>query len=298
MNHFLALRKLFYCNLGDGLCGTTKIRVFEMFFVGVIAMTMKWFTKKSAAIGVGVLMGVSATILAMVPSSRSSEAAIQVIDEKNIEEAVKTAIQTAKILTEEQKQYALLLLNMKKFDLGTLEKFLGTQVQQMEGLNEQYGNYMGVLNKSKTLENIWTEAVGDFEAVMDGKLTVYDMYKMTKNRYKQTEDTYKDVDIILHSTQQAQVKRLKDMQEIQKASNEAEGELQAIQAGNAMTGTTTQAIIDGNNVMMGQLAIMEQEAAQRQAERYASQVIVNMTKQNSDKYLAGYDASKNMYAPK
>ena len=33
-------------------------------------MSMKWFSKKAGAIGIGALMGGSATFLAMVPSSK------------------------------------------------------------------------------------------------------------------------------------------------------------------------------------------------------------------------------------
>ena len=60
----------------------------------------------------------------MLPTSSRTEAAIAVFDEKNIEEAIKTAIQTANILTEEQKQLALTILNMKKLDVGMLEELM------------------------------------------------------------------------------------------------------------------------------------------------------------------------------
>ena len=71
---------------------------------------MKWL-KKTAVISCAV--GVLASFTAMIPTSHSTEAAIAVFDAKNIEEAIKIAIQTAKILTEEQKQLALLIFNEK-----------------------------------------------------------------------------------------------------------------------------------------------------------------------------------------
>ena len=71
---------------------------------------MKWL-KKTAVVSCAV--GVLASFAAMVPTSQSTEAAIAVFDAKNIEEAIKTAIQTAKILTEEQKQLALLIFKRK-----------------------------------------------------------------------------------------------------------------------------------------------------------------------------------------
>ena len=72
---------------------------------------MKWL-KKTAVVSCAI--GVLASFAAMVPTSHSTEAAIAVFDAKNIEEAIKIAIQTAKILTEEQKQLALQILNTKK----------------------------------------------------------------------------------------------------------------------------------------------------------------------------------------
>ena len=78
---------------------------------------MKWL-KKTAVVSCAI--GVLASFAAMVPTSHSTEAAIAVFDAKNIEEAIKIAIQTAKILTEEQKQLALQILNMKKLDVSML----------------------------------------------------------------------------------------------------------------------------------------------------------------------------------
>ena len=66
---------------------------------------MLWI--KKTAIVTGIVVGVASCFTAMLPESHITEAAIAVIDEKNIEEAIKTAVQTAKILTEEQKQLAL-----------------------------------------------------------------------------------------------------------------------------------------------------------------------------------------------
>ena len=79
---------------------------------------MSWY-KATATIS-AVVVGITAGFIVMLPTSHSTEAAIAVIDQRNIEEAIKTAIQTAKILTEEQKQLALQILNMKKLDISML----------------------------------------------------------------------------------------------------------------------------------------------------------------------------------
>ena len=78
---------------------------------------------KKIAIAVGIVFGISASLLAMIPSGRHTEAAIAVIDQKNIEEAIKTAIQTAKILTTQEKELALMILNSKKLDIEQIYKY-------------------------------------------------------------------------------------------------------------------------------------------------------------------------------
>ena len=93
---------------------------------------MSWIRK--TAIATGVVVGITAGTVGMLTVSHRSEAAIAVIDQKNIEEAIKTAIQTANILTEEQKQLALQILNMKKLDVNKLADLLGRNTQREQAI--------------------------------------------------------------------------------------------------------------------------------------------------------------------
>ena len=56
-------------------------------------MQMKF---RKAAIAMGLLLGVTVPLGAMSLSSRNAEATILVYDQKNVEEAIKEAVQTAK----------------------------------------------------------------------------------------------------------------------------------------------------------------------------------------------------------
>jgi len=258
-------------------------------------MTMERFSKKAVAIGVGVVMGVSASILAMVPSSRSSEAAIAVFDEKNIEEAIKTANQTFKILTEEQMQYALMLLNMKKLDVSTLMQFLGTQDKNIADLNKQLESYRGVLDKSKTLEHVWQDTVGDFESVLNGDLTVYDMYKITKNRAKQAQDTVNDANIIVMNAQAKNKEVLEQSKKIMEQSNKAEGELQAQQSNTAAITNETNASVQGNILLTGVLSYQQMDMQNKENERVTRIATEEIFTSTGHKNLASYDGSKNLY---
>ena len=77
--------------------------------------TLRWPAKRLQSIVIaGCILGIVTPIGAMAISSTPSEAAVAVIDQRNIQEAIKTANQTAKILTTEQKELALQILDAKK----------------------------------------------------------------------------------------------------------------------------------------------------------------------------------------
>lgn len=151
---------------------------------------MAW--SKKAAVGIGVAMGLLATFTAMLPSSHKSEAAIAVIDQQNIEEAAKTAIQTAKILTEEQKKYALMLLQMKKLDASILQQIAQDEIQKAQerkAMDEATPN--GVIDYHKGVDAVWMERLGDLNGILNGDITVYDEVKKEKERKRTLDEAYK-----------------------------------------------------------------------------------------------------------
>ena len=87
-------------------------------------MQMKF---RKAAIAMGILLGVTVPFGAMSLSSRGAEATILVYDQKNVEEAIKEAVQTAKILTEEQKQLVYHLVENQTLFLNSI---IHTRVQR------------------------------------------------------------------------------------------------------------------------------------------------------------------------
>lgn len=257
-------------------------------------MALEKFSRKAVAVGVGVVMGVSASLLAMVPSSRNAEALVQVIDEKNIEEAIKTAEQTLKILAEAKKQYDLMMQNIKKLDASTLLNFLATQDEQIAIHKKQYESFRGVLNKAKTLENVWKDTVGDYESALKGNLSVFDMYKITKNRAKQAQDTVNDANTIIINSQKTNQQVLENNKKIMEKSNEAEGELQAQQANTAAVANATVATVQQTENLSALVSHAQLDRQDKESERAYSQAIVNEYSQAAKKY-SSYDNSKNLY---
>ena len=138
---------------------------------------------KCKMLAVSLALGISAGAVAMIPNSHHTQAAIAVFDQRNIEEAIRTAIETANILTEEQKQLALMILNAKKLD----ENILTTWAQQnMKKRDEsKHGDMIypdSILNKSKSIEAEWNQRMGNLEDLMNGNATVWDVVLQEQKR--------------------------------------------------------------------------------------------------------------------
>lgn len=194
---------------------------------------MAW-TKKTA-IGIGVAMGICATFAAMIPTPHKSEAAIAVFDEKNIEQAAETAIKTAKILTEEQKKYALMLLQLKKLDKRIFQEVALDQIKHAEARKTADIVYpQGAINYDKSVEQVWLDRLGDLNGILNGNITVYDEVLKEKERERMLDETYKNS---VETAKQEILRTYHTPEEVQKVldkSNNAEGNLQALQAGNIL----------------------------------------------------------------
>lgn len=153
----------------------------------------------------------------------------------------------------------------------------------------------GVLDKSKTLEHVWQDTVGDFESVLNGDLTVYDMYKITKNRAKQAQDTVNDANIIVMNAQAKNKEVLEQSKKIMEQSNKAEGELQAQQSNTAAITNETNAFVQGNNLLTGVLSYQQMDRQDKEAERAYNQAVVNMYEESGRNFFKSYDGSKNLY---
>ena len=152
---------------------------------------MRWL--KSTAIISGIVVGVAACFTAMLPTSHKSEAAIAVIDQRNIEEAIKTAIQTAKILTEEQKQVAMQILNMKKLDISMLETLMKRNEEKEKiPLSGDVIYPESLIKQNESIQKIWNERIGNIEDVINGNMTVYDIVIQEQKRQKAIHQSAKE----------------------------------------------------------------------------------------------------------
>ena len=239
---------------------------------------MSWF-KKTAVVS-AVVVGVAASFTAMLPTSHKIEAAIAVIDEKNIEEAIKTAIQTAKILTEEQKQVAMQILNMKKLDISMLETLMKrNEEKEKMPLSGDMMIPTGIINdKNKSVEAVWQERIGNIEDVINGNMTVYDMARQEQKRQKAIHEASKGTAQAAQQTIQFDRQNMEDAKKALEASNNAEGQQQALQAGNYILYDILQSVSAGNRAkahMAASMAAYFDSKVQQQAE--SDRILKNST---------------------
>ncbi|MBP2629455.1 MAG: hypothetical protein H6Q70_83 [Firmicutes bacterium] len=222
---------------------------------------MSWI--KKTAVGFGICVGTLAAFIAMVPTARSVSAAVLVYDEQNVAEAIKTAINTATMLTNEQKQLALQILNMNKFDAATLANwYKDHQTQKEEILNEEQMK-TGALKADNSVNNFWNKELGNVDDVLNGNTTLVDFYSSTQKGIKALDKTNYDS---LHNAKTVQTQNdalATTVSSALDASNNAEGNLQALQAANTIQAANAQATIHGN-ALLATIAAMEATNYQRE----------------------------------
>ena len=194
---------------------------------------MKRVWKKIGIAALGAVLCFGASFLAMVPASRSTEAAVAVFDQKNIEEAIKTAIQTANILTAEEKQLLLMILNNKKLDVNQILVFAQQHTKQKDQVWDEKMGKIGTLKPNTSVQSVWTERIGDIEGIINGNITVWDGILSERKRQKMLHDTNLDAAKTAAKAQDKNIETVEAVKEIM--DTPVEGTVQAIQVNTAMT---------------------------------------------------------------
>ena len=197
----------------------------------------------------GVAMGVFGTIIGMIPSTRTASAAVLVYDAKNIEEAIKTAITTADILTNNQKQLALQILDMTKMSTGQLTQYLeGMNKEQRYPMDEKDGQ-LGALKTSGSVQSFWDEKFPDIGSVLRGKMTIMDAYYASQKSMKAMEQTNEDSLRMAKATQNMADSVADSTMEGLNNSANAQGNLEAQQANTQVNAAGVMALVHGNNLL-------------------------------------------------
>lgn len=239
----------------------------------------------------GLCIGTLSAFFAMIPSSRSASATVLVYDAQNVAEAIKTAINTATMLTNEEKQLALLILNTNKLDGETLSNWYKNQKQQQDEILSEKNAKTGALNTNNSVSNFWTQELGSVEDVLNGNTTLVDLYSSTQKGIKASDKTNYDT---LHNAKAVQIQNDVLSGTVSNAlqeSNNADGNLQAIQAATTIQAANAQATIQGNAILAN-MAAMEATNYQREnVERATNLKLEQNSKDNMSTWVKNFSES-------
>ncbi len=239
--------------------------------------------KKSFVI-FGVGMALLGTFFAsMLPwrYSHRAHALVLVKDPSNIEEAIKMVNHLTNILSNEQMQLALQILQMKKLDENTLSalwNYAKTNKDFAEKLAKgeagKWGNLLykvdGMLSGSQSIPTTWQQGLGEVTDILDGQINGANggCFGNGKTGMVVLNQVLKDTATIAQAGQTSDVELAKMAMDAYEKGQQAEGQLQATQAGNAIGNATVSTLQNGNRTLSylaASYAAREQRALTKEA---------------------------------
>ena len=143
----------------------------------------------------------------------------------------------------------------------------------------------GMLKGNASIQQIWTERMGDIEDVLNGNATVYDIVIQEQRRQKAIHQASKETALAAQQTIKMDKQNMEDARKALEASNKAEGQQQVLQAGNYLLYDILQSVSAGNRAkahMAASMATYYDSKVQEQAE---SERILTNSKNISKKWV-------------
>ena len=218
----------------------------------------------------GICMGIVASSLAMLPAPRQADAYVLVADEENIAEAIKTAQNTLEMLSNIKEQLQLQIQNITKLPETALQGIQNAQQQTQNAIKDILNINKGVLSQSTSVADYWDKNLGNVDSILNGQAVIVDSYGIREKSMAAQSETNRDAAQQAKHAQEQSLELSKQLEEAVKNSNEAEGEVQVQQAGNAILATMAQAEIIKMNTS-AQLAASQITANQAELVRQAAQ---------------------------
>lgn len=135
-----------------------------------------------------------------------------------------------------------------------------------------------LLKRDESIQKIWSERMGNIEDVINGNATVYDMVAQEQKRQKAVHQSAKETAQVAQQTIKFDAQNMEDAKKALEASNNAEGQQQALQAGNYILYDILQSVSAGNRAkahMATSMAAYFDSKVQEQAE--SERILTNST---------------------
>ncbi len=239
--------------------------------------------KKKIVIGLGVVMGGIASMVAMIPHSTPTKAAVLVHDQENIAQAIKEVAQTAEILINAKNQLEIMKINIKSLDWQTLTGFKTKQQEAMGGCfgtglitltpDEllKIGKTPGILNRHRTVTDVLESSIGTVEGVFNGTTNYEDLYLQAQRTQKALDATYKDAAEAAQNVQHSDEKLTDMVNDAIDAANNAKGKKEVQQAAIAIAAANAIETRNTNHLLANILAVAVDDAYSRNIEKAKAQ---------------------------
>lgn len=244
---------------------------------------------KRAILVSAIVMACLGTGMGMLVHERPASAAILVYDTENILQAAKTAINTASIATDAQKQVALQILDMASMSSDQLTAFLKAQALKQQTINNENASKTGALTTQRTAQAFWNENFQSVEQVLNGQETVMDAYEANQRAIKALEKTNQDA---LHGAKTAQTATADlstTVSNAVSASANASGTKEAVQANTQAMAAAAMGTFLGNNLLSEMVAT---QAVKYQKENQEEAAAIALQNQVADQARSNVDAMK------
>ena len=239
--------------------------------------------KKMAVLGAA--MGLIGSAVMMIPNEKEADAAIVVMDEQNIAEAIKTAITTAEMLDKETQQLLLAILNTKTLNADVLLKYVQGSKDATDNICGTADVMQGMLKGTDSAQNYLKNEVGDVEGILNGNITLADVYMNHQKSMSAAAKVSEDAAYIAKEAQKQTIVEANTLDQALKDSNNAEGQLQAIQAGNQIAAITARTEMRNSNSLGGLISMMATRMTREAADEAYTYKEREETLKNMREYL-------------
>lgn len=226
--------------------------------------------KKKAAIIAGIMMGVSAI---MLPTAKTTQAAVAVFDAENIAKAVEIVTQTLNIYNNVAQQLGLQKINMAKLNTNIWGNILNQQQKAQTASSDtgwdgshsdrdaevlkSMGMTAGILNKTTTPEQILKNEIGDVSKIFkQGEIPT--SYLSAQNSAKALDASYTDAAQTAQNIQRSDAMIAESVNQALSATTNAQGDMEIQQSLAAMQAANVQATQNGNQLLAQLLATQAQ----------------------------------------
>lgn len=251
-----------------------------------------------SAIGVGLMLGVTTSFIAMIPNTKTTNASVAVRDDSAIAEAIKMVTSSNNILNNLLEQ---LQIDIKNSTGMSFDKYIGILTGQKHaavsilagdasidpGVLKAQGIEPGILNSGTTPATVLSNTIGKVEDIINSE-----SYVSTSDKEytiaKAIESSTKDSATMAQNVQHSDAELAQSVEDALKASQEAEGIMQVEQANAMIAAAEVRSIQNGNQLLAQLTAVNAQGMAAANKRDVVARRMEEIATQQLDKWVKSW----------